>query len=176
MSLPTYQDLEAAALAYLDETHIGAPPRPESEAWHIVTPAGELLAFPSGRGADRCLDDIDWPELGRWLGHLAGWLAYARHLTGLNAAVRTSAESLLKRARASAFARADGKVTERRAEAETDPTVDALAFVEAEAHARAKLLEGETGALEAMYAAISREQSRRTGEHGTTGATYRSPT
>lgn len=171
--LPTYTDLEVVAVEYLRGTGLGVVHRPQLDVDTIRAPDGTPCAFPSGEDG-RCLDDIDWQELGRWLGHLSAWIAYARHLVGVNGSIRVSAEAAGKQAESVAYMRsASAKVTDRRADAAADPLVARYREIAEEAHSRDRLLVGRLTGLEQMYQAISREQSRREGEHRESGPTGR---
>lgn len=166
-----YEYFEGEALRELRATGLGEAPRPPGDAGTIVDPTGVVLDF-----GDVALDDWDWPALGRWLGVLAGWIAYARHLVGITGCIRVAAGAEAKRAKARAYLASEKpKVTDARAEAEADPVVRACTEVEEAAHARMKLLEGRLGGLEQQYAAISREQARREGEHREAGPIRRRP-
>lgn len=168
-TLPTYTDLEIDAVNYLNGTGLGVVRRPALDIDTIRAPDGTLLSFPTGEDG-RCLDDIEWGEVGRWLGHLSGWIAYARHLVGVNGSIRVSAEAACKQAEASAYMRSTAeKVTDRRAEAGADMLVVRYREIAEEAHRRDRLLVGRLTGLEQMYQAISREQSRREGEHRESG-------
>lgn len=111
------------------------------------------------------LDRASFDELGWWLGHLAGWLAYARAQLGLTDAVRVYSEDRLRPIRARAYhASTSEKVTDKRADVDADADVEAQRDLIARAHSQAKLLTGIVDGLVDKYAAVSREIARRESE------------
>lgn len=108
------------------------------------------------------LDDTPYDELGWWLGHLAGWLDYARAQHGVARAVRVLAAERLAAAKANAITASTAtKITDKRAEAELDVGVAEARALEARAHQQHALLEEIVGGLDGKYNAISREITRR---------------
>ena len=128
----------------------------------ITSPAKPIRDMSGDRPWPSDLDVVSFDELGWWLGHLAGWLAYSRAQAGLARAVRVFAEERVRGIKARAFRESKHeKVTDRRAEADEHADVVGQLGLVALGHSKATLLEALIEGLADKYNAISREIARR---------------
>lgn len=171
----TYMTLSYTAFAdeaerELERMGLAKPRRPGDEL-QVVDDRGVVNGWPADN-----LGRIPWGGLSAWLGALAAWRDYIGHFAGIADYVYATAEAERKRRFSVAYARSShAKVTDRREEAKADPDVLACSRVVDEADARRRLLAARAEGFATMYAAVSREISRREGTMRSEGGAPQRP-
>ena len=128
---------------------------------------GEVCSWPGEE-----LGKLGWPAMSAWMGALAGWLSYAKHMSSIADYVKVMATAEAAKRQAFVYATSTAtKVTDKLEDVKSDPAVVQCVAVVTEATALIKLIAGHVEGFEAKAQAVSRELSLRKIEHSESGPT-----